>query len=425
MKVRKFNFLLLVLTLLGGVMGAITGEMLMARFMTDIPTSILVGLYFGQLGLWIGGMAFIAEKWKPVLTGKRWADQYALFSLKLLLPVMFILPFAAGTILQYVYELDASTIKRPQDIVLVLDVSGSMLETDPDEKTVTAVKEFLMNMNKSQRSSLFLFNDETSMIQPFTSFANDKERENAGKAFEEVIKFSGGTDIARSLAESIKYIDSDNSGRRTMVVLLSDGISEVNVGETLQPFQNREIVINTVGLSREKYEGAKLLSKISAQTGGQYYSVNDTDKLADTFQEIQKNAGERLLIGERTGSAGYMLLYKIMRIAFIALIGAVLGMALGLMFDNRFLAQSFTWGGLAAGLIAGFVMEWGFRNYYLHGFLIRVSADILLAVIISIFSAIVPYRMYMAREGKKNGILSSRMNAHKDLNQKKSSNSFH
>lgn len=424
MKVRRFNFLLLVLTLFGAVMGAITGEMLIARLMTVIPTSILVGLYFGQLGLWIGGMAFIAEKWKPVLTGKRWADHYALFSLKLLLPVMFLLPFAAGTILQYVYELDSSTIKRPQDIVLVLDVSGSMLETDPDKKTVTAVKEFLMNMNKSQRSSLFLFNNETLMVQPFTSFTNDKERENAGKAFEKVIQFSGGTDIALSLADSMKYIESDNSGRRTMVVLLSDGISEVNVDETLQPFQDREIVINTVGLSREKYQGAKLLSKISAQTGGQYYSVNDTDKLAGTFQEIQKNAEDRILNGERTGSAGYMLLYKIMRIVFTALIGAVLGLALGLMFDNRFLAQSFTWGGLSAGLIAGLVMEWGFRNYYLHGFLIRAAADILLAVIISVFSAIVPYRMYAAREGK-NSISSSRMNSNSDLDQKKSSNSFH
>jgi Ca-activated chloride channel homolog len=406
MKVRNFNLLLFIFTAIGGIIGAFVGELLLSELKGSMPNSILIGLYFGQLGLWIGIMALIAEKWNPRLNGKRWAERYALFSLKLLIPVMVLLPFVAGTILQFIYELDALDAKPPQDIVLIVDTSGSMLETDPENKTVAAVKDFLMDIDSKQRSAIFTFSDQVKMLQPFTYLKNTSEREQAGLDLEKSILFDGGTDIGLSLSEAMDYINNDNKNRRTMVVLLSDGISDVTVRKSVKPYQNKRIVINTVGLSREKYEGADLLDEIAVRTGGSYYSVNDANKLSNAFQDIQKDNHDRLLIDERLGLAQYLVLYKVLRVVFIALIGAVLGLALGLMFDNRFLAQSFAWGGITAGVLAGLILEGGFSSLFYDGFFLRLVSNIVLAIIASLFSAIVPYQLYTAENGMRRSDVS-------------------
>ncbi|WP_102273125.1 vWA domain-containing protein [Cytobacillus massiliigabonensis] len=400
MKVRNFNFLLFILTAIGGLIGAFTGEALLSELRGQLPNSMLVGVYFGQLGLWIGLMAFIAEKLNPRLNGLRWASSYASFSLKLLVPVMVILPFIAGTLLQFIYELEALDTKSPEDIILIVDISESMLETDPENKTVAAVKEFLMKVDGNQRSALLVFNDQTKMLQSFTFLKNNSEKKQVGDDFEKSIRFQGGTDIGLALSDAMEYLNSIKDDRLTMAVLLSDGFSEMDVAQSVKPFQDKQIVINTVGLSQKRNEGADLLHDISERTGGSYYSVNDANKLSSAFQDIQKDSQDRLLIGERQGAAQYMLLYKVLRILFIALIGVGLGLALGLMFDNRFLAKSFAIGGLAAGVLAGLILEWGFGSLFLKGIYIRIWSDIILAVIVSLFSAVVPYRMYNAENGK-------------------------
>jgi Ca-activated chloride channel homolog len=406
MTVRNFNLLLFIFTAIGGVIGAVVGEFLLSELQGHMPNSLLIGLYFGQLGLWIGMLALIAEKISPRLNGRRWADRYALFSLKLLFPVMVILPFVAGTILQFIYELDALDAKPPQDIVLIVDSSGSMLETDPENKTVAAVKDFLMDIDEKQRSAVFTFSDQVKMLQPFSYLKSDSEKQQAGSNLENTIQFDGGTDIGLSLSDAMDYIESDNQNRRKMVVLLSDGISDVNVRKAVKPYQEKRMVINTVGLSREKYEGADLLDEIAVRTGGSYYSVNDANKLSSAFQDIQKDNHDRLLIDERLGLAQYLVLYKVLRVLFIALIGAVMGLALGLMFDNRFLAQSFAWGGLTAGVVAGLILEGGFSSLFFDGFLLRLVSNIVLAVIVSLFSAIVPYKLYTAENGMRRSDVS-------------------
>jgi Ca-activated chloride channel homolog len=400
MKVRQLNFILVMMTIIAGFIGALTGEYLLDEYYGEIPNSLLVGLYIGQLSFWIGLFAWIAEKWSPRLNGNRWAQQYAGFSLKLLVPVMLVTPFLLATLLQFIYELDALDTKPPQDIVLIVDVSESMLETDPQNHTVSAVKEFLRKMKPSQRSAIFTFNHEAQMVQPFTYLKTKDEKAGAGDKFEESITFTGGTDIENSLSKAMSYLNSEKQNRRTMVILLSDGFSEMNIERAVEPYQDKRMVINTVGLSKEKYAGTELLSAISKGTGGSYYSVTDTDKLSDAFHDIQKNTQDRLLIGERLSIAEYLILYKILRILFIAIIGAAIGTALGFMFDNRFLAVSFGTGGLTAGILAGMLLEYGFSHVFYDSFSIRLVSDIVLAVIISLFSVVVPYKVFNHLSGQ-------------------------
>jgi Ca-activated chloride channel homolog len=426
MKVRKLNLILVMMTIIAGFIGALTGEFLLDAYYGEFPNSLLVGLYIGQLSLWIGMFAWIAERWSPRLNGNRWAQQYAGFSLKLLVPVMLIIPFVLATLLQFIYELDALDMKPPQDIVLIVDVSESMLETDPQNHTISAVKEFLQKMKPSQRSAIFIFNHEAQMVQPFTYLKTNDEKAGAGDKFEESITFNGGTDIENSLSEAMSYLNSEKQNSRTMVILLSDGFSEMNIERAVEPFQDKRIVINTVGLSKEKYAGAELLSAISKGTGGSYYSVKDTDKLSEAFHNIQKNTQDRLLIGERLGISEYLILYKVLRVLFIAIIGAAIGAALGLLFDNRFLAVSFGTGGLTAGILAGMLLEYGFSHVFYDSFSIRLVSDIVLAVIISLFSVVVPYKVFTHLSGQAGReVTLYRTNSFSKNSESSSNKSFH
>ncbi|KHF35635.1 hypothetical protein CM49_02139 [Paenibacillus sp. P1XP2] len=117
--------------------------------------------------------------------------------------------------------------------------------------------------------------------------------------------------------------------------------------------------MNTIGLRLMDPQGSDLLKAIAQETGGQYYDVQNAGDLSPVFQKIYRDAGERTLLIERTGPQENSTLYLIARVVFLALIGAGIGIALGLIFDNRYLARSFGAGGTVSGLLAGLLLEFG------------------------------------------------------------------
>lgn len=67
-------------------------------------------------------------------------------------------------------------------------------------------------------------------------------------------------------------------------------------------------------------------------------------------------------MGERNGSDSGRLLYAVERVLLLTATGALLGLALGLIFDNKHIAKSFSIGGAVAGLLVGLVLEMGFAS---------------------------------------------------------------
>ncbi len=65
---------------------------------------------------------------------------------------------------------------------------------------------------------------------------------------------------------------------------------------------------------------------------------------------------------ERHGLVSDSLYLGILRVIFLAAIGGLFGLMLGILFDNRYLARSYTITGLFAGLLAGLVLEIGLQN---------------------------------------------------------------
>lgn len=390
---RKMNALLLLLSLVGGAAGFAIGEFTLGKLSEGWPRFVVVGLYFGIIALCIGLSCLIAELIAPRLNGVSWRQRYTDLSWKLLIPSTLALLFVVGGLVQLIYGMQFGGAKPVKDIVLAIDNSGSMSETDPDNERYIAAKQLISNMESDNRVAVVVFNDTAELLQPFVKVGSEAEKNLVNAAIDSLEPTNGGTDFSLALAESMKTITSkENPGRGTMVILLSDGFSESSLDEQIAAFQVKQIAVNTVGLSVLNSGGAQLLQQLAAATGGSYYDVSEANGISLVFQNIYDKLDKQTLLTERTGNAAESTYYTILRIVSLVIIGAAIGVALGLLFDNRYLAISFGSGGAAGGLLAGIILDAGLSGHMLTDAMSRLIAVLVLAAIIGLFTLVVPIR---------------------------------
>lgn len=398
---RKINLLLLLFSLIGGAVGFVFGEIMLQRLPGDLPGIVIIGLYFGVLALCIGLFCLAAEMTKPRLNGLSWRQRYVGSSWKLLVPATLVMLFVAGLALEFVYELNLGGLKQVKNIVFVIDDSGSMETNDPDGSRYEATKMLIDKMDKEKEAAIIVFDDRAQLIQPFVRLRDQGVKDEVYAKLDSLEPMQGGTNIDQALAEAMNQIqERDTSKRGTLVILLSDGYSVVDTENALSEYKKGGIAVNTIGLGMDNSEGSEgsaLLRDIAAYTGGQYQDVTEADQLTFAFQKIYDNIGERTLITERTGpmkDSGY---YMALRIVSVILIGALLGLALGIMFDNRYLAKSFSIGGAAGGTLAGLLLEFGLSGEAFPDSMVRLLACLILAGVIALFTLIVPVKENQGR----------------------------
>ncbi|MFD2446856.1 VWA domain-containing protein [Bacillus sp. CGMCC 1.16607] len=392
MYIRKFSFLFFIFSILAGIVGFVSGEYLYQQYYGILPNVVLVGLYFGQLALFVGLFCLLAEVLSPVINGRSWRMEYVGLSWKVLVPATFGLLFLTGMLFQFLYSLNITTIKPPNDIVLALDISGSMEKSDKERKSLEAAKQLMMDMDQSHRAAVITFNNDASITQPMFKISQKSELTNAVNGIDQ-LEPSGGTDIGKALDTAMEHMKENKKlGRKPTVILFSDGYSDFDVASTLASYKRENITVNTIGMSRFDLEGASLLRKIARETDGYFYDIKNADELKAVFKEIYIGNQDRLLISDRQGMFKDSLYLATLRVLFITIIGALMGLALGMIFDNRYLAKSYAIGGIVSGLIAGFILELGLENAPFLSFIHRGLADVVLAVVIGFGSLMVPVK---------------------------------
>nr|WP_244562827.1 vWA domain-containing protein [Paenibacillus uliginis] len=308
--------------------------------------------------------------------------------------------FIAGLALEAAYQFEPGNVKSVNNIVLAIDNSGSMEQTDPNQDRYKAAKRMIEEMDSDKQVAVFVFNDSVDLLQPFVQLEDQDVKNQLFAKIDAIQPTQGGTDIGLSLSEAMKHIkDHQDTERGTMVVLLSDGFSEIDTNAMLADYKAQHIGVHTIGLSQVDAQGSGLLRQIAEETGGQYYDVSDANELSFVFEQIYSSIGERTLVTERSGPLKNSTYYMVLHIIALALIGTMLGLALGLVFDNRYLAKSFAIGGATAGLLAGFLLEAGLSGRPFTDGLVRLGADLVLAGVITLFSFVVPIRENQRQRG--------------------------
>lgn len=300
---KRINLTMVIMSLIGGVLGFIIGEVLLQHYRYKLPNSILIGLYFGILAFCIGIMCLIAEVVHPRLNGYAWKNNYLKTSVKFLIPCTLISIFVIGMISQIIYGMNIGKFKNINDVVMLLDTSGSMKETDSENERFKATLNLLSNMHEDNRASIYKFDDKVEKILPMTEVSPSviEEVEEKLKLYE---KPGGNTNINESLKKAYEEIETtSNAGRGAMIILLSDGGDNFNLDsefkDTMEPIIKEEIPVYTIGMSNGN--DFSMLKKISKETGGTYYNVKDVKDLKNVFYKIYNDRQQRLLIDKRNG----------------------------------------------------------------------------------------------------------------------------
>ena len=201
------------------------------------------------------------------------------------------------------------------DIVLCMDVSGSMLAQDLSPNRLEAAKNVaasFVDNRPTDRIGLVIFSGESFTLTPITT---DK---NVLKTQIFAIRsglLEDGTAIGSGLATSVDRLRSSKS-KSKVVILMTDG---ENNGGMIDPNTAKEIAksvgvrVYTIGVGTEGYAPVpvqtiggiimqrekvnideKLLKQIADETGGKYFRAKDNEGLTNIYSEIDKLEKSRI-----------------------------------------------------------------------------------------------------------------------------------
>ena len=256
----------------------------------------------------LNGFGNLPKTWKAYL-------RHLLFALKVAALALLIVALARPQ--------SASTNKKSNvegiDIVLAMDVSGSMLARDLKPDRLTAAKEVasaFVEGRPGDRMGLVIFSGETFTQVPLTT--------DHGVMLNMLAEMKNGliddgTAIGDGLATAIGRL-KDSDAISKVIILLTDGIN--NAG-SIDPYTAAEMAklygvrVYTIGvgsygtapypvqtpfgtqIQQIKVEiDEKLLQNIANSTDGKYFRATSTQKLDEVYQEIDKLERSKIEVTE-------------------------------------------------------------------------------------------------------------------------------
>jgi Ca-activated chloride channel family protein len=195
------------------------------------------------------------------------------------------------------------------DIVLCMDVSGSMLSRDFQPTRLAVAKEMAAEFIRNRpvdRIGLVIFAGESFTLCPLTTDKNTLLTQvNALQSG----LLEDGTLIGEGLATAVSRLTAISS-KSKVIILLTDGKEETTENRVIDPLMALEIAkagkvkVYSIGMAAEgfvpveektksgvkrknvKFLDEDLLKKIAAETGGKYFRARDKNGLKSIYDEI-------------------------------------------------------------------------------------------------------------------------------------------
>ncbi len=207
-------------------------------------------------------------------------------------------------------ESGSSSKTQGIDIVLALDISGSMLARDFLPDRVAAAKEVAANFindRRGDRIGLVIFAGESFTQSPLTT---DKATLLNLLSQVKIGMIEDGTAIGSGLATSVNRL-KESDAKSKVVILLTDGVNNtgriapltaaeiakslgikvytIGVGTRGEaPYPARDMWGNTVMMNVPVEIDEQMLTDIASMTGGQYFRATDKNSLQAVYDNINQ-----------------------------------------------------------------------------------------------------------------------------------------
>lgn len=224
------------------------------------------------------------------------------------------------------------------DIIISLDVSGSMLAMDFEPNRLEAAKDVATDFisgRPNDKMGLVIFAAESFTQCPLT--IDHAVLTNLTRDVQTGI-LQDGTAIGLGLSTAVSRI-KDSDAKSKVIILLTDGVN--NRGE-IHPLTAAEIAksfgirvytigvgshgtapypVNTVfGQQVQDMEvkiDEEMLREIANTTGGQYFRATDKEKLKDIYQEIDQMEKTKIEVKEYSKRSEEFIPFALLALAFL------------------------------------------------------------------------------------------------------------
>lgn len=201
---------------------------------------------------------------------------------------------------------NSAPAKAKPDVRVLIDVSGSMKKTDPENLRIPATKLLLNLAQPGNRMGLWTFGRYVNMLVPFGTV--DKAwKDKAVKEADKIGSVALFTAVGDALEQATKgQWEKDPAWDRT-IVLLSDGMVDIstnpadNVREQKRIFEQLvpRLVkggykVHTVALSEQA--DVEFLKRLANETGGHFSMASTADQLMHVFVDASDRVNQPLQV---------------------------------------------------------------------------------------------------------------------------------
>lgn len=184
--------------------------------------------------------------------------------------------------------------------VLVVDVSKSMLSSDPNGLSNEAMKMFVdMSSIKGDKIGVIAYGNDVESKKELTKIQTEADKQ-AIKSFIDSLGKYNNTDISVGVAEALKFLDTGHeSGYIPLVVVLADGNNDLDktkpktnqqadeqLAQSVVDAKAKGYPIYVIGLNADGKLNKQLLQNISAGTNGKFFETNNAADLPGILSEI-------------------------------------------------------------------------------------------------------------------------------------------
>lgn len=193
----------------------------------------------------------------------------------------------------------SKTQENPERIavILVIDNSGSMAQTDPQKLRETAATIFIDQLSPEDYLGIVTFHSKEEVVFPIQEVKNRENKNEFKKILSSKLEnVRGDTDYLAALNTAGQQLDSlEDENIKKVILFLTDGAPDpngkgaseeymVSLKELVNNIATRNYHVYSVGFSNNV--NPDLLAKISEETQGKMKISEDPEEIAHNFEEI-------------------------------------------------------------------------------------------------------------------------------------------